>query len=199
MLFPIAHLPESCVGALPILANPIQPAANPHPRIVGDGAHVLVVQIKCVHKLAVDVKLELRRRCIADSYRARPAISFPAVQSMFGKLAIAVDGKHYRNRHVRAQMLGCVGFNPIHERPSFFPEADAEERVDSKSRVAYPGVAVIPVPRASNDFGQASGGSGDDRSGGLESEKLQSQDGSLDVLAPASLVRAGRKPLAPEP
>src|SRR5215468_9646722 len=34
MLFTIAHLPESCVGTLPVFADPIQPAANPYPRIV---------------------------------------------------------------------------------------------------------------------------------------------------------------------
>src|SRR5215472_9253656 len=117
---------------------------------------------------------------------------------MFRHLALAVDGEHNRNRHIRAQMLGCVGFNPAHERRSFFSEADPEECVDSKSCVAYPGVAVIPIPSAPNDFRQAGGRSGNDRSGGLESEKLQSQDGSLYVLSPAALVSARRKPLLPE-
>src|SRR5215510_14584798 len=113
-------------------------------------------------------------------------------------MAITLDGEHYRNRHVRAQMLACVGFNPIHERRSFFPEADPEERINGKSCIPYPGVAVIPVASTPNDFGQAGGGSGNDRSGGIEDEKLQSQDRSLYVLSPASLVSTGRKPFAPE-
>src|SRR6516225_3716578 len=198
MLFTIAHLPEPCVGTLPIFTDPVQPTANPDPRIVGDGAHVLVVQVKRIHKLAVDVKLELRHGCVADACRTGPTIALPFVHTLLRDLAVSVNGEEHRNRLIRAEVLGCAALNPIHESCSLFPKANAEERVDCKSRVPYPGVAVIPVPCAPDDFWQAACWSGNDRPGRFEGEKLQSQSGSLHLLSPAPLVGTGRKPLLPE-
>src|ERR1700740_2286189 len=175
MLLTIAHLPEPCVRALPIFTNPVQPAANPDPRIVSDGAHVLVVQVKRIHELAIDVKLELRNGSIADAYRARSPIPLPVVQTLFRNLAVAVNGEEHRNGLIRAEVLGCAALNPIHESCSLFSEADAEECVDCKSRVPYPCVTVIPISCAPDDLRQASCWSGDDRPGRFEGEKLQSQ------------------------
>src|SRR4029077_7797221 len=91
-----------------------------------------------------------------------------------------------------------VFLKPIDKSCGFLSEANAEKAINRESRVARPGIAVIPVPNTSNDFRQTGGGSGDDRSGGIESKKLQGQCRSAHLLPPASLVRAGREPIAPE-
>src|SRR5215472_2474625 len=198
MLFTIAHLPESRIRALPVFANPIQPTANPYPRIVCNGAHIFVVQKKRIHKLPIDIKLELRHGSIADAYRTRSTISFPAIQGLFGNLAVTVDCEKCRNRLIRTQILRCIVLNPIHERCSLFSEADPEESVDGKGRVPYPRVTVIPVPSTTYKLGQACGRRGDNRSGGFEREKFQSQCRSLHLLSPSPLIGAGREPAVPE-
>src|SRR3974377_2352856 len=198
MLLTIAHLPEPRVRTLPILADPVQAAANPDPRIVRDGAHVLVIQVERIHELAIDIKLELRNGCIADAYRGRSPISLPVVQTLLRNLAVSVNGEEHWNRLIRAEVLGCATFNPIHEPCSLFSKANAEERVDGKSRVPHPGVAVIPIPCASHDLRQARCWSGDDRPSRFEGEKLQSQSGLFHVFSPAPLVRTGREPFLPD-
>src|SRR6516165_2195161 len=172
MLLTIAHFPETCVRTLPIVTNPVQPAANPDQRIVRDRAHVLVVQVKRIHKLAVDIKLELRNGSIANTYRGRSPISLPVVQTLFRNVAVPVNVEEHRDRLIRAEMLRCAALNPIHEPCSLFSKPNAKECVYRKSRVAYPGVAVIPVSRPSDDLGQASCRSGNDRPRRIEGEKL---------------------------
>ena len=75
---------------------------------------------------------------------------------------------------------------------------DANEGVHREGGVADPGVAVVPVARAADDFGQAAGRGGDDRAGRLEGEQLQGEGGALDALAPAAAVGAAGEPVLPE-
>src|SRR6516164_9169732 len=165
MLLTIAHLPQPSVGTLPSFTDPVQPTANPDPRIVGDRAHVLVKQVKRIHKLAIDIKLELRNGSIANAYRARSPVSLPVVQTFFSNIAVSMNGEEHRNRLIRAKVLGCTALNPIHESCRLFSKANAEESVDCKSRVPYPGVAVIPIPCAPDDLRQARRGGRDNRPG----------------------------------
>src|SRR5260370_1097076 len=143
--------------------------------MVCDGANVLVEQVKRVHDLAINIKLELRNRGIADAHGARPAISLPVFQDLLGNPGVATNAGENRKWSVRAVLLGCVFLKPIDEPCCFGSEANAEKGVNRESRVARPSVAVIPVPSASNYFRQTGGGSGDDRSRRMKSKKLQGQ------------------------
>src|SRR5262245_57544045 len=95
------------------------------------------------------------------------------------------------------EVLGDAILDPADKPCSFVCEANAQKSVNRKSRIAYPGVSVIPVAAAANHFRQAGGGSRDDGSARFKGEKLQGQGRSMHLLPPAPVVRAGREPIVP--
>ena len=119
-------------------------------------------------------------------------------QCRLGKLAVALDREDRRDRHSRAEVLGRVILNPAHEARRLISEADAEKSVNCEGCITEPGVAVIPVAGASDDFGEASGGCGNNCSRRVERKELQYQCRSLHLLTPATAIGAGRDPLVPE-
>ena len=95
--------------------------------------------------------------------------------------------------------LACEIFsNPAHEVGGFLAKPDAKKCIDGERRVAKPGIAIIPIAAAADDFGEAGGGRCDDRAGGLEGKKFQDQRGPIHLFAPAPAIGAGRKPTLPE-
>ena len=175
MFLPIAHLPDTGIGKLPVFADPLKPLADLHPNVVRGGTHVLVGQVKRVHDFSVDVPLELRNGVVADAHRARPSITFPLIQRLLGKPVVAINGEHDFAAFPGTRVPGGVLFHPAHEGSSLLFEPDAKKCIDGECGIAHPGVAVIPVASASDDFRQARGGSGNNRSVGLKGEKLQRQ------------------------
>src|SRR5579871_3214095 len=115
MLFPIAHLPNACVGALPVLANPVEAFADLSPRIICDRADVLVTEIDRVHDLAINVHLDLRNRGITDAHGAGSAIALPVFQDLLLNLDVATDARDYRKRNVLVIMLARVRLDPVDE------------------------------------------------------------------------------------
>ena len=88
---------------------------------------------------------------------------------------------------------------PVHEAGCLVSESEAEKGVDRKGGIADPCVAVVPIAGAADDLGQTGGGSGDDRSRGLEGKKFESQGRALYLFAPASAIGTGGEPLLPKP
>ena len=80
VLFAVAHFPNAFVGLLPVVADPIETAANAYPEIVRDGANIFVGEVQGIHELAVDVALVLLDGGVADAHRTRLAIAFPVIQ-----------------------------------------------------------------------------------------------------------------------
>src|ERR1700674_1257677 len=175
MFLAIAHLPNTGVGKVPVLADPLQTIADLYPNVVGGGADVFVGKIERIHEFAVDVSLELRNSRIADADGSGSAIPFPVLQRLLRKLGVALDREDDRAGSFRIDVFGGVIFDPAHEGSSLLSEADAQKAINCKGGIAHPGVAVIPVARPSDDFRQTRGGRGNDRAGGLKSKKLQRQ------------------------
>src|ERR1700732_2979370 len=88
MLLAIAHLPNAGIRKLPVFADPLQTLADLHPNVVGGGTDVLVGKVKRVHEFAVDVSLELRNGCIADTNRPRASTPFPVIQCLLGESVV---------------------------------------------------------------------------------------------------------------
>src|ERR1700722_303472 len=172
MFLAIAHLPNAGIRKLPVFADPVQTLADLHPNVVGGGTDVLVGQVKRVHKLAVDVSLELRNGCIADANGPRPSIPFPVIQRLLWKLRAALDREDDGAGGFRIDVFGRIISYPAHEGSGLISEADAQKGIDREGCIADPGVAVIPIASASDNLGQTCGGRGYDGAGGLKSEKL---------------------------
>ena len=90
MGFPVAHLPDACVRTLPILADPVQAATDPHPHIVGDRADIFVIEVERVHEFTVNIRLELGSGRIADANRSGFAVSLPVIHSLLRNLGLAL-------------------------------------------------------------------------------------------------------------
>jgi hypothetical protein len=94
------------------------------------------------------------------------------IQRLLGKLIVACDGEDDRAGRLWMGVLRRVLFDPVHEGGGLILEAQAQKGVDREGGVAHPGVPVVPVASASDDFRQAGGGGCDDRTGRLKGEKL---------------------------
>src|SRR6266567_3445857 len=172
MFFAIAHLPDASIRKLPVLADPLKTIADLYPNVVGGGTHIFVGQIKCVHELTVDVSLELRNSGIADTHRSGPSIAFPVIQCVLGKVLFTRDRENDCSGLLRMGVLGRTIFDPRHEGSSLSFESEAQKSINGKGGIADPGVAVIPVASASNNFRQTRGRRRNNRSSRFEGKKL---------------------------
>src|SRR6516225_1436877 len=89
-------------------------------------------------------------------------------------------------------------FQPAHEVLGLVRHSQAQECVQSKRRVADPGVAVVPVAHPANLFGEAARRCRNDRPGWREGQQLQHQGRAVDHLAPAAIVAGLAHPASPE-
>src|SRR6516225_11830588 len=74
-------------------------------------------------------------------------------------------------------------FQPTHEMLGLVRHPQAQEGVQSKRRVADPGVAVVPVARAADLFGEAARWCCNYRPGWREGQHLQHEDRTVDRAA----------------
>src|ERR671920_1557946 len=79
---------------IPVLAEPVEhvrelgPAFVPHLQTVGVGEE------DGIHRLAIDVELQLIGRAVADPYRARAAVALEVVEDLFLEVRGAVYPVH---------------------------------------------------------------------------------------------------------
>src|SRR5215208_2374245 len=96
------------------------------------------------------------------------------IQSLLCQVGASIDAVHQLQRAVWISVVGAV-LEPAHERFGLLGEADAQQPIEGKGGVPYPGVAVVPVALAAYALRQAGGGSRDDRPGRLVGQELQRQ------------------------
>src|SRR6266404_3966079 len=197
MFLPVPHLPDSLVRDLPVFAYPIQSISNPRPEIVGNRQHIFVVKVKRIHQLSVNVALILPVRIIADSYRTRLLVPFPVRQFLLRQLRIAINRKQCGDLLPRSRVFRYIVPYPAYKALRFLPEPEAYKGVHRERRVTHPRIAVIPISRTADHFGQACRRRGNDRARRLERKQLQRQRRPLLPLAPTSPVCTRRKPSMP--
>ena len=91
----------------------------------------------------------------------------------------------------------AAGIQKRDELRGFLCESKAKQAVDRKGGIADPSVAVVPITRPAEAFGQAAGWRGDDGAGRCKGEQLQYQRRAVDRFAPAPAIGAFGNPLAP--
>src|SRR3712207_9541081 len=67
-----AGLPDAFLGLIPVLAKPVGYVRESGPEFVTHLQAAGVSEIDGIHRLAVDVELQLIGRAVADSYRPGP-------------------------------------------------------------------------------------------------------------------------------
>src|SRR4051794_9737199 len=87
---------------------------------------------------------------------------------------------------------------PPKEGVALVRTAELDQRVERERRVAYPGVAVVPVALASYPLRERCGCRGRNRAGGRINEQLQRQCAAHDSIPPRAVVTATGCPPAPE-
>ena len=154
-----------------------------------------------VHRLAVDVQLQLVGGAVADAHRPRAAPALEVVEGFLAQVARAVDPVHDLQRAGAGPGPGLLARpGPAARRRTvgLLGEAKAEQRVDRERAVADPGVPVVPVPLAAHLLGQPGGGGGDERAARRVLHELERHGGPGDRLPPPAPVRRLVQPATPE-
>ena len=119
------------------------------------------------------------------------------VEGLLRHLVPAVDAVHDL-QGAKTGSFDSALLQPAHEVLGLARHSQAQEGVQSKRRVADPGVAVVPVAHPADLFGKAARRCRDDRPGRREGQQLQHQGRAVDHLAPAAIVAALAQPAPPE-
>ena len=169
------------------------------PAPVGGLHAVGVGEVHGVHRLAVDVELELAGGAVADAHRPRPAPALEMIQGLLGQIGTAVDAVHDLQRvaAVAVPFVGAVP-QPAAEGGGLLGEAEPEQRVDGERAVPDPGVPVVPVALAAGLLGQPGGGRGHDRAGRRVGHQLERDRRARHHLPPPAGVGRTVQPVSPE-
>ena len=184
----VSQIPSSgwsqCSHSQSIIRDDVVPApvADAQPGAVGEEDRV--------HRLAVDVELELIRGAVPDPHRARAPIALEVVEGLLVEVAAAVDAVHQLEREAagRGSLLQRVP-EPDGEAHGLLGVPEPEERVDGERRVADPGVPVVPVALASDLLREPGGGRGDQGAGRRVGHELERHRGPAHRLPPPTPVR----------
>src|SRR5215203_807794 len=169
------------------------------PRLVSRLQAVAVGEIDGIHRLAVDVELQLIGRAVADPYRAGPAVALEVVENLFFEVRRAVDPVHDLQRAgALTRSLSNPVPEPAAEGGGLFGVAEPEQRVHGEGGVADPGVSVVPVALAAHLFGEAGRGGGDQCAGRGVGHQLERHRRAGYLLLPTAVVRRAPEPTAPE-
>src|SRR5262249_37609128 len=152
-----ARLPDAFVGPVPVLADPLDHVGDRLPALVRDAlAPEPLGDVRRVDQLTVDVELKLMRCAVADADGRGTLVSLEMVERLFRKLAASVDAVHELQRSVPVAVgrVEAAG-EEAGEGLGLVREAESQERVERERGVADPRVAVVPVARAAELFGEA--------------------------------------------
>ena len=142
-----------------------------------------------VHRLAVDVELQLVGGAVADPHRARAAVARPVLEHLLLEIARPVDPVHDVERAARAAgMLADPIAQPHPELLRLLDEPDAQQRAHRERGIADPGVAVVPVALAADLLGQRRRRRRDQPPGRGVRHQLEGDRRAVHHLAPAPTV-----------
>ncbi len=138
-LFATTYFPDAMVFILPVLDDEFNEGGDRSPEFVGDATAGLVVQVDGIDELTVDIHLLLVVGAIANADGLAAAVAFQVVEFLFGQFRFPVYGVH------QLEAVDTLFADPVHEVLGLLPVAQTEEGIHGESRVADPGVAVVPV------------------------------------------------------
>src|SRR6185503_1047149 len=156
-----ADLPNPLVRTPPIVSQPLEHAVNVLPTVMGRSVGVFIGQVQRVHKLAVDIELQLLVSSVANAHRTRILISGEMVQRNFIKLQSAIQPIHYLERPALGVVTQPI-FQPFYKRFSFIDETQTDKSIKGESCVPQPRKAIIPIAYPTYALRQRECGRGDD-------------------------------------
>jgi len=194
-----AGLPDPLVRLVPVLAQPVDDLRHRLPALVRQLQAVAVAEDDGVHRLAVDVELELVGGAVPDPHRPRAAPALEVIEHLLGQVGTAIDPVHdpQRTRAVPCLVRGAV-LEPLAERGGLVDVTEPEQRVNGERAIPDPGVPVVPVALAAFLLGQPGGRRGHQGAGGRVGHQLERHGRPGDHLAPAAGVGRAAQPVAPE-
>ena len=191
-----AHLPDAAVGLLPGGRRVIHQRGDHVPsRLGGLLSESARVRLHRIEQHAPDVVLLLVPGAVPDPDRAGTLVAGQVVQSALLELPLAADPVHDLKRPRRDRLE-----QEREELVGLPLEAQREQAAQHEGRVAYPGVAVVPVALATRCLGQGGRPGRENGSRGRVAQTLQRERAPLEVGAPGVVGEApALQPIAPEP
>src|SRR5690242_715228 len=98
---------------------------------------------------------------VADADRPGVFVALQVREALLGQDLAPVDAVYDLERSVGLQLRAPV-LHPAHENPRLVGVPEPVEAIERERRVPDPGVAIVPVPSASDPLRQAERGGGDD-------------------------------------
>ena len=195
MLRLAAHLPDAAVGLGPVRDGLLDRAREQLPRALGQEVARLRVQVDRVEHRAPDVVLVLVVGAVAHPHRPRVLVAGQVAERVLAQALLAADPVHDLEA---PGVAGHVG-DEVEEVVGLGVEAERVEPPQREGRVAYPGVAVVPVALAAGRLGQRRRGGREHGPGGRVRQPLQGQRAALQEDPPRVVGEvAVADPLAPE-
>src|SRR5687768_3769211 len=152
-----ADFPDALVGPSPFTRSGLDKLPEPGPQGLVDPAVVAGPLIRAIEDLSEDVVLALRGRAVAppDGPGATVALEFAILAFGRGLTAVQV----VQDMGTPVPLHGVE--DPAQKAPRLAPEAHPVERVHGERGIADPRVAIVPIPRSADGFGQRGRGRGD--------------------------------------
>src|SRR5437868_10495836 len=179
-----------------MLAHPVSKSPEIEPQLVTYRSYILLVEIQRVHKLAVNVELELLIGGVPDANGAGSLVAFQVIQDLLGESAASV---YPINRLERTIRIGIVRASIQKRRKlrSFIGEADPQQAIHREGGVSDPNITIVPISNSAGTLGQTARGRRDDRAGRFVGKQLQHQSRPVHHFTPAATIGALREPPAP--
>ncbi len=191
-----AHLPDALVGLVPVLLQEAEQRPLQRPGVPVEADPGGPAEAERVDHLAVDVKLALADRRVADPDRRRVLVAGQPLRFPFGQPALAGHPVH------DLDVLRVPGDRPLQPGPPrrrLLGVPGAQQRFEGDGGVAEPAVPVVPVAHPADVLGQRGGGRRHDPAGGGVGERLEGDQGPDHGVPVRPLVGAAGRPVAPEP
>src|SRR5437879_5366677 len=115
-----SHLPDPLIRLMPVQSQPAKQTTQVLPEIIGN-VLVAIIDVDSVHQLAIDVKLLLVVRTIANTHGMAPQVSFQVVKSMFREGMTAINAV-YRLKSTILLYLMTTSVQLSHKGPCLLGE-----------------------------------------------------------------------------
>src|SRR5260370_20995209 len=119
------------------------------------------------------------------------------IERLLNQILPPIDSVHDLQRLARTRLFADRG-HKAHELFGLLGESETQEGIDSECRIPDPGVAVVPVTSAANDFRQAARGRCNDRASGFVRQQFESEGGTVNYFAPPAGVPGMGEPSLPK-
>ena len=205
VLVAAAGLPNTCVGLIPVVREPVDDGNDALPGVVAEQPVAVTDPEHRVEGLTVDVELQLISRAVADAHRGGPFVALEVRYLLLHQVLGAVDPVHDLQRP-GATRGGQQAVAELHPRRQPAQEcgcligvAQRHQGVEAERTVAHPGESVVPVALPADLLRQRRSRGRDERARRRIRHELQRDSRTGHGLAPATLVVGDRNPVTPEP